>query len=177
MIEFKTKVLSREISHAVYDKNMKIGTAESCTGGRVAESLIAVPGSSNYYEGGVIAYSEGLKKNILGVDAKIIEEQTCVCEEVARQMVIGTINHLGVDIAVATTGTAGPSGGTPEIPVGTIWIAVGTKDDIRTIKLTEDYGRDTNLAIATNTALQMLLDFLRELFPEPEGDAIELTAD
>lgn len=177
MVEFRTKVLSREISQAVYDKKMKIGTAESCTGGRVAESLIAVPGSSNYFEGGVIAYSEDLKKNILGVDAQVIEEQTCVCEEVARQMVTGTIKHLGVDIAVATTGTAGPSGGTPEVPVGTIWIAVGTKDDIRTTKLTEDFGRDTNLAIATNTALQMLLDFLRERFPEPEDDAVELTAE
>lgn len=176
MIEFKTKVLSREIAQAVYDKKMKIGTAESCTGGRLAESLIAVPGSSNYYEGGVIAYSEELKKKILGVDAQVIEEQTCVCEEVARQMVLGTIEHLGVDIAVATTGTAGPSGGTPEIPVGTIWIAVGTKDDIRTMKLTEDNGRDTNLSVATNTALQMLLDFVRELFPEPEDEAVELTA-
>ena len=176
MIEFKTKVLSREIAQAVYDKKMKIGTAESCTGGRLAESLIAVPGSSNYYEGGVIAYSEELKKKILGVDAQVIEEQTCVCEEVARQMVLGTIECLGVDIAVATTGTAGPSGGTPEVPVGTIWIAVGTKDDIRTLKLTEDNGRDTNLAVATNTALQMLHDFVRELFPEPEEVAVELTA-
>ena len=102
---------------------------------------------------------------MLGVSHEVLEEQTAVCEEVARQMVKGAINALNVDVAVAVTGIAGPGGGTKDIPVGTIWLAYGDANDIRTIKLEDDLGRDKNLAIATVTALQSLIDFLRETLP------------
>ena len=85
-----------------------------------------------------------------------------VCEEVAKEMVRGAIDTLRVDYALVATGIAGPGGGTPEIPVGTIWLGYGSKDDIRTYKLTEDFGRDINLSIATNQGLRLLLDFLKE---------------
>ena len=158
---FETKIISREIGDILYASGLTVGTAESCTGGRIGEGLISIPGASNYYKGGVISYTNEVKENLLGVDRQTLEEQTAVCEEVARQMVIGAINVLHVDFAVSSTGFAGPSGGTPEIPVGTIWIACGTKDDIVTLKLTEDYGRDINLAIATNKALRLFLDYLK----------------
>ena len=85
-----------------------------------------------------------------------------MCEDVAKAMVKGAIKALDVDLAIASTGTAGPGGGTPEIPVGTIWLACGNADNIVTMKLTEDYGRDINLAIATSKALQMFIAFLKD---------------
>ena len=101
---------------------------------------------------------------------QVLEEQTAVCEEVAKEMVLGAIKALDVDFAVSATGVAGPTGGTPEIPVGTIWIGYGSKDDVRTIKLNEDFGRDINLAIATNTALKSILSFLKEHEEELKKD-------
>ena len=86
----------------------------------------------------------------------------------AKAMVKGAIKALDVDFAIASTGTAGPGGGTPDIPVGTIWLACGNAENIVTMKLTEDYGRDINLAIATSKALQMFIDFLRTNMPKRE---------
>ena len=91
----------------------------------------------------------------------MIEEQTAVCEEVAKQMVIGACKTLNTDFAIAATGFAGPTGGTKEIPVGTIWLACGTQERQITKKVEEDHGRDINLAIATHVAMQMFLDFLK----------------
>ena len=124
-MDLETKILSKSIQELLYNSDKKIGTAESCTGGRLAEALIAVPGSSNYFNGSIIAYTNEVKENLLGVNHQVLEEQTAVSEEVARQMVLGAIKTLRVDFAVAVTGVAGPAGGTPENPVGTIWIGYG----------------------------------------------------
>lgn len=161
-MEFETKILSKGIQEMLYNSDKTLGTAESCTGGRIAESIIAVPGASNYFKGGIVAYTKELKEQLLGVSHEVLEEQTAVCEEVARQMVIGAINTLGVDFAISATGVAGPAGGTAAIPVGTIWLGYGSKEDVRTIKLTEDCGRDLNLTVATNTVLKAMLEFLQE---------------
>lgn len=170
-MEFEKKVLSREIAQSLYDTGKTVGTAESCTGGRIAEAIIATPGASSYFKGGIVSYTNEVKENLLGVDHQLLEEKTAVCEEVAVAMVKGAIRTLGVDYAVACTGTAGPTGGTKEIPVGTIWIACGSADEVVTLKLEEDFGRDINLAIATSKALQMLLKFLEDHKPEPETEA------
>ena len=161
-MEFESKILSKNISELLYNSEKTLGTAESCTGGRIAEAIIAVPGASNYFKGGIVSYTNEVKENILKVSHQVLEEQTAVCEEVARQMVLGAIEALQVDFAISATGVAGPAGGTAENPVGTIWIGYGSKDDVRTIKLTEDYGRDINLVIATNTALKAMFAFLKE---------------
>lgn len=161
-MEFESKILSKIISELLYNSEKTLGTAESCTGGRIAEAIIAVPGASNYFKGGIVSYTNEVKENILKVSHQVLEEQTAVCEEVARQMVLGAIEALQVDFAISATGVAGPAGGTAENPVGTIWIGYGSKDDVRTIKLTEDYGRDINLVIATNTALKAMFAFLKE---------------
>lgn len=161
-MEFESKILSRQIGDLLYASEYSLGTAESCTGGRISETIIAIPGASNYFKGGIISYTDEVKINVLGVSPVTLKEQTAVSEEVARQMVRGAIDALQVDFAISATGTAGPSGGTPEAPVGTIWIGYGNKDDIRTFKLTEDFGRDINLAIATNKAIRLMLDFLKE---------------
>lgn len=170
-MEFESKILSRQIGDLLYDSGFTVGTAESCTGGRVGEAIIAIPGASNYYKGGIISYTNEVKENVLGVSHETLEEQTAVCEEVARQMVLGAIKTLGTNFAVSVTGIAGPGGGTAAIPVGTIWIACGSKDDVKTMKLTEDYGRDINLAIATNKALRLLLNFIQEKVSSEEEQA------
>lgn len=169
-MEFEKKILSREIQQYLYESGLTVGSAESCTGGRIAESIIAVPGASTYFEGGVISYTNEIKEHLLGVDHQLLEEQTAVCEDVAKAMVKGAIKTLGVDFAIASTGTAGPGGGTPSIPVGTIWLACGNAENIITMKLTEDYGRDINLAIATSKALQMFIDFLKDNMPKHEDN-------
>ena len=161
-MEFESKILSKSISEMLYNSDKTLGTAESCTGGRIAEAIIAVPGASNYFKGGIVSYTNEVKENLLGVSHEVLEEQTAVCEEVAKEMVIGAINALHVDYAISATGVAGPSGGALENPVGTIWIGYGSKDDVRTLKLTGDFGRDINLAIATNTALKSMFAFLKE---------------
>lgn len=169
-MEFEKKVLSREIARELYDTGLTVGSAESCTGGRIAEAIIATPGASTYFKGGIVSYTNEVKENLLGVDHQLLEEKTAVCEEVAVAMVKGAIKTLGVDYAVASTGTAGPTGGTKEIPVGTIWLACGSKDEVVTMKLEEDYGRDINLAIATSKALQMLLKYLQDHKPAKEEE-------
>ena len=161
-MELESKVLSKQLQNILYNSEKTIGTAESCTGGRIAEAIIAVPGASSYFKGGVISYTNEVKENLLKVNHDVLEEQTAVCEEVAKQMVAGAIDSLHTDYAISATGVAGPTGGTAEIPVGTIWIGYGSKEDIRTFKLEEDFGRDINLAIATNKALHLIVDFLKE---------------
>ena len=121
-----------------------------------------MPGASNYFKGGIVSYTNEIKEKILGVSHDVLEEKTAVCEEVAIEMVKGAIEALGVDYAISATGIAGPAGGTHDIPVGTIWLACGTADDIVTLKLEEDKGRDLNLANATTQALQLFLGYLTE---------------
>ena len=161
-MSLENKIISREIGDILYASGLTVGTAESCTGGRVGEGIIAIPGASNYFKGGIICYADEIKENILKVNPSTIAEHTVFSEEVAREMVVGAINALNVNYAIAVTGVAGPGGALPGIPVGTIWIACGTADDIVTMRLTDDFGRDINLAIATSKALKLFLDFLKE---------------
>lgn len=161
-MEFESRILSRQIGDLLYASGYTLGTAESCTGGRVSETIIAIPGASNYFKGGIVSYTDEVKTQLLGVSAETLQEHSAVSEEVARQMVSGAIKTLQVDYAISVTGTAGPSGGTAEAPIGTVWIGYGDKDEVRTFKLTEDFGRDINLAIATNKAIRLMLDFLKE---------------
>ena len=160
-MDFESKIISREISQLLWEMEKTVGTAESCTGGRIAEAIMSVPGASKYFKGGIISYVDEIKMSLLGVDQQVLDEQTAVCEEVACQMVKGACKTLNTDFAISATGIAGPTGGTKDIPVGTIWLACGTPEKQVAVKVQEDHGRDINLAIATNRAIQMFLDFLK----------------
>ena len=160
-MDFEAKIISREVSEILWETEKTVGTAESCTGGRIAEAIISVPGASKYFKGGIISYVNEIKERLLNVDSQVLEEKTAVCEEVAIQMVKGACKALNTDYAISATGVAGPSGGTKDIPVGTIWLACGSLDRVVTLKVEEDHGRDINLAIATNRAMQLFLDYLR----------------
>ena len=137
-----------------------LSTAESCTSGRIAAEITSIPGSSAYCQGGLIAYQNEVKIKMLGVKAEIIDTYDVVSEEVAREMVRGACRLFGTDYAIASTGYAGPSGGTESIPVGTIWIACGSVDNMKTKCLTGDLGRVQNVERATTEALKLMLDFL-----------------
>ena len=159
---FESKILSRELSTLLWDLEKTVGTAESCTGGRVAEAFVSVPGASKYFKGGIVCYTDEVKHNILKVDNTTLAEKTAVSEEVAVEMVKGACKVLGTDYALATTGYAGPTAGDDGTPVGTIWVACGTVDNVKTKKLTEDLGRDRNLEAATTAVMQMLYEILKE---------------
>ncbi|HNT42951.1 MAG TPA: nicotinamide-nucleotide amidohydrolase family protein [Syntrophorhabdaceae bacterium] len=105
-------------------RSLSLCTAESCTGGLIAGRITAVPGASACFEGGVVTYSNRAKAILLGVPVEVIEDHGAVSEEVARAMAEGARERLGTDIAVAVTGIAGPAGGSPEKPVGTVFISL-----------------------------------------------------
>ena len=168
-MDFESKITSRDISEILWDTEKTVSTAESCTGGRIGEAMIAVPGASKYFKGGIISYVDEIKERLLGVDPQLLEEKTAVCEEVAIAMVKGACRALQTDYAIAATGFAGPTGGTKDIPVGTIWLACGKPDKVVTLKVEEDHGRDINLAIATNKAIQLFLDYLKAENEQIEG--------
>lgn len=160
------RVMSRDINEMLWKMKKTVSTAESCTSGRVAAVMTSSPGSSEYYLGGIVCYVNQVKVDVLGIDQALIDEKSAVCEEVAKQMVIGANKLFHSDYSIAVTGFAGPGGGTDEAPVGTIWVAVGNEEKIVTKKLERDRGRDKNLAIATFTATQMFHDYLREIMPK-----------
>lgn len=172
-MDLDLKLVSKEINEMMWRNHKTLATAESCTAGRVASVITAVPGSSNYYKGGLVCYADEVKIQLLKVDADIIAEKTPVCEEVVRQMVIGANELFHTDYAVAISGFAGPGGpdgGRSGVIVGTIWIAVGTKDDVVTTMIEEDNGRDKNLASATSVAIHLLRDYLKEHMENDESE-------
>lgn len=117
----------KRLGRTLTEKKMFVGTAESCTGGRIASLITSQPGSSGHFVGGIVSYDNKVKMNLLGVSAKDIETEGAVSRSVVEQMAKGAARVLGCDCAVATSGIAGPEGGSPEKPVGTVWIAAVVK--------------------------------------------------
>ena len=112
----------------------KMVSAESCTGGLIASMMTAEPGSSAVFEAGFVTYANHIKHSVLGVDNATLEREGAVSEPVVRQMLAGALERSGADIGVAVSGVAGPGGGTPDKPVGTVWLAWGTRDTVHTLK-------------------------------------------
>lgn len=119
--------LEEEIGKLLIANNLSLSTAESCTGGGVAALITSVPGSSGYFKGGIVAYDNEVKKNLLGVSPETLSAYGAVSRETVIEMAKGAMNRLKTDCAIATSGIAGPGGGTLEKPVGTVWIAVAYK--------------------------------------------------
>ena len=149
------------IGNLLREKNLTVSTAESCTGGSIAAKLTSVPGSSDYFKGGIVAYSNEIKESLLGVSSETLKKQGAVSEETVIEMVKGAMKALKTDCAVSTSGIAGPSGGTKEKLVGTVWIAAAYKNEIRTMKQDTDRGREMNVERAGNNAFLLLLDLLK----------------
>ncbi len=139
-----------------------LGIAESCTGGRLAAALTSVPGSSETFSGSLVAYRNSVKIEQLGVDAELIDRVGAVSEEVARQMARGARELLRADIALSTTGIAGPSGGTPSKPVGLVWIALDDAQGVASARRFQLTGEREAIALrATTLALSILWQHLQ----------------
>jgi nicotinamide-nucleotide amidase len=144
------------------EHKLTIGVAESCTGGLVSYSITSVPGSSEYYKGGIISYANEVKINVLGVKKETLTEHGAVSEATVLQMAEGAQKILNTDIAIATSGIAGPGGGTPEKPVGTIWIAVRLHNRTVTKKLQLGTIRENNMRMTTYAVFNLIRETLRE---------------
>ena len=114
--------LAEQVATAAQQRRLMLVTAESCTGGWIAKALTDLPGSSAWFDAGVVTYSYGAKEALLGVNPRTLERTGAVSEETALEMVSGALARFGAGMAVAVTGIAGPTGGTPDKPVGTVWI-------------------------------------------------------
>ncbi len=155
--------MAEVIQNLAISQCITIGTAESCTGGNIAAELVKIPGSSGYFAGGIIAYSNDVKQNLLHVKRETLQNHGAVSEQTVKEMVHGTLDQLGVDVALAVSGIAGPEGGTPEKPVGTIWIAWGNKTAIHTQLLKGGKDRLTNIEYTTRALLNNMRLYLEGL--------------
>jgi nicotinamide-nucleotide amidase len=142
---FGTDQLEGVIGQLLNKNNLTLATAESCTGGYLAHMITSVAGSSRYFKGSVIAYSNEVKIAQLGVSRQDLEEQGAVSEEVAKAMAEGIRKELNTDISIAITGIAGPDGGTIEKPVGTVWIAYSDKQ--KTLAKKFNFSRDRTFIV------------------------------
>lgn len=169
------KLSAMEINEILWRTNKTISTAESCTAGRIASLLTSYPGASTYFRGGLIAYNDDIKTGMLHVDANVIAEKTPASEEVVRQMVIGANELFKSDYSVAVSGYAGPGGPDPKtgIRVGTIWVAAGNAENMVTLKLTEDEGREHNIQKAVAAALHMLVEIVKQDVEEEPAEGEE----
>ncbi len=141
---------------ALADAGRTLAVAESCTGGALAARLTSVPGASRAFLGGVVAYSNDAKRDLLGVDPASIEAEGAVSEAVALQLAAGARARLGADVGVATTGIAGPTGGTPDKPVGTVWLAYDDGETQRAVLLRLTTDRAVNTALSATAALDLV---------------------
>jgi nicotinamide-nucleotide amidase len=153
--------LATAVGHLLMQLNRTMAVAESCTGGNIAHYITSNPGSSAYFKGGIVAYSNDVKVKLLGVPAGIIEKEGAVSQQVAEAMAIGARKSLGADYAVSTTGIAGPDGGSEEKPVGTVWIAVAGPSGVSSKKYVFKHNRERNIIRSTQTALNLLRKFIQ----------------
>lgn len=138
------------------DQNLTLATAESCTGGYIAHLITSIAGSSDYFKGSVVSYANEVKEKVLGVSSELLNVQGAVSEEVVVEMAQGAKKLLNVDCVIAVSGIAGPGGGSPEKPVGTIWICLITPRETKTRKFLFGDQRDRNIRRTALAALAML---------------------
>ena len=155
------KRLAEELGKLLLEKGLTLSTAESCTGGGIASVITSISGSSEYFKGGIVAYANEVKTALLGVSETTLEKHGAVSEETVCEMVKGAMKSMKTSCAIATSGIAGPGGGTPTKPVGTIWIAVSCNDKIVTKKLQGDNGREKNTQNSIEKALSLLIEHLK----------------
>ena len=153
--------LINKISKILKKQKLSIATAESCTGGLVAHTLTNISGSSDYFDRGVVSYSNKSKMELLDVPKDLLKKHGAVSKEVAEAMAKGIRIKSDVDIGISTTGIAGPTGGTEEKPVGLVYIAVSTKDDTKVEKFLFTGNRLQNKENTCEAALEILLETLR----------------
>lgn len=152
---------ARALGRAAKRRGVMIATAESCTGGGVAEAITRIPGSSAWFDRGFVTYSNAAKKRMLGVQQRTLDAHGAVSEAVARQMARGALRRSDAALAVAITGVAGPGGGSREKPVGLVWIAWAREGEVRAERLMLRGGREAVRRGSVAAALAGLAAMLR----------------
>ena len=160
MADRVTRDLAARAGGVLLSGRRRVAVAESCTGGGVCEALTSVPGSSAYFLGGVVAYGNESKTRELGVPPDLIESRGAVSREVAEAMAAGVARRFGADIGIGTTGIAGPGGGTPEKPVGTVYVAVASGEVRLSYHLRLPGDRDAVRRGTVRRVLELLASFL-----------------
>jgi PncC family amidohydrolase len=157
MAESGLRRLAERIQGCCLAAGLTVATAESCTGGRIGDALTDVPGSSAYFRGGVVAYADTVKVALLGVPQGVIARHGAVSAQAAGAMASGARDRLGADLAVAVTGIAGPSGGTPGKPVGLTYVAVADAAGVEIRRFGWTGDREANKDASAQAALELLL--------------------
>lgn len=154
--------LAKCVGDLLLKKKMTLSTAESCTGGYISHLITAIPGSSAYFEGAITAYSYDIKERLLGVNKETLHTFGAVSEETIQEMASGLLRKMSTDYGIAVSGIAGPGGGTPDKPVGTVWVAVSNKDSVKAKCFSLTNQREYNIKISAQIALNMLRNFILE---------------
>jgi nicotinamide-nucleotide amidase len=159
---FDNDTLADAVARLLKEKNKVLAVAESCTGGYISHLLTLIPGASEWYAGGITAYDNSAKISLLGIHPETLIQNGAVSENTAKEMASGAKNALRSDFSIATTGIAGPDGGTPDKPVGTIWISVSGPTKLIAQKFVFGNNREQNIMRSAQTALQMLRRLILE---------------
>lgn len=154
--------LEAEVGERLRQREWTLATAESCTGGLISHRITNVPGSSDYFLGGVVTYSNGAKVRLLDVRPESLDSYGAVSDEIAREMAEGARNYFGADVALAVTGIAGPGGGTPDKPVGLVYLAINSMAGSRVERNVFDGDRESIKQQSSERALALLLEVLAE---------------
>ena len=165
---FNQDTIPRVLGNLLRKQNLTIAVAESCTGGSVAKAITSIEGSSDYFVGSVVAYQNRLKQSLLGVSEETLNTHGAVSEATIIEMAKGVRNSLKADIGIATSGIAGPGGGTPDKPVGTVWIACS--DGLNTTTKMLSLYKDRNINIQYST--QAVLNLARQRLVEMDGEKV-----
>ncbi len=158
----KDEPLQQVVANLLITKNKTLSTAESCTGGYLSHLFTNIPGASAFFYGSVVSYHNSIKQQVLQVQAQTLQTDGAVSEATVTQMVAGSLQQLKTDYTIAISGILGPTGGTPEKPVGTVWIAVGNNQKTVTQKFLFRFDRSRNMGLTATSALNMLRMFILE---------------
>ncbi len=158
MIDEPMKQLAEQLGELLLQKSLVVTTAESCTGGGLGYALTTTPGSSVWYEQGIISYSNEVKQRLLAVPENVLFEYGAVSEQTAKAMAAGALHSADADLAVAITGIAGPDGGSDAKPVGTVWFGLATLSKVNAVKYCFSGDRQAIREQAIVTALQLLIE-------------------
>jgi nicotinamide-nucleotide amidase len=162
MVTDKDETMQEVLGKLLLKNNKTISTAESCTGGMIASLLTSITGSSGYYNGSIVSYSCEIKETLLHVKKDTLNNYGAVSEQTVIEMLDGLLNKLNTDYGIAVSGIMGPGGGTPEKPVGTVWIAVGNKEKYVTQKIQQRFERAKNIEVTSVMALNIMRKFILE---------------
>jgi nicotinamide-nucleotide amidase len=152
--------LEQALGQLLLSKKKTMATAESCSGGYIAHLITAIPGSSEYFKGTVVAYAYDVKEDVLGVQHSTLETKGAVSEETVTEMLSGLLQKTTADYGIATSGVMGPGGGTTDKPVGTVWVAVGSREKMIAKRLHFRFDRLKNIELTATNALLMLFQFI-----------------